>query len=261
MIQMDTPTFANRVQACFASGAPTYQRGARLQAAVAERLAGWGACLTVPAGSRADLGAGSGLLARALERRMRFAGASANAVLRLDQCPELLAQEHQRDPAVPQLLWDLNRGLPAQLQGSALLASSFALQWLEQPALQLQRWCRALQPGGWLLLAVPTAGSFSLWRQAAARAAVPYTALALPEASELVTVAARELNLQRQDRLHFSRPNPGGRAFLAQIKALGAQASQAAPLNPGQMRRLLAHWPSGGEAIGWEVQLLVGQKR
>lgn len=64
--------FSQRVQRCFGRSAAAYPSQARLQAAVAERLARWLTRLTPapPAGIRADLGAGSGLLARAIERRL-----------------------------------------------------------------------------------------------------------------------------------------------------------------------------------------------
>lgn len=134
--------FSQRVQRCFGRSAAAYPSQARLQAAVAERLARWLTRLTPapPAGIRADLGAGSGLLARAIERRL-----GGPPLLRLDSCPELLQLETAAAP--PQRLWDLNHGLPPELQGAALLGSSFALQWLEQPQRQLEQWCAALAPG------------------------------------------------------------------------------------------------------------------
>ncbi|MEA5443868.1 methyltransferase domain-containing protein, partial [Cyanobium gracile] len=150
----------------FGRGAAGYEAQALVQRAVACRLGRLCRDLPLPAGPRADLGAGSGLLSRALP---------AHGLLQLDLCPELL----QRNPQQPQLLWDLNDGLPSVLHGAALLASGFALQWLDDPAGQLGRWCRALAPGGWLVLAVPTAGSFPQWHRAAAAAGVPCTALEL----------------------------------------------------------------------------------
>ena len=249
--------FSQRVQRCFGRSATAYPQQARLQAAVAERLAGLVArqALALPAGPRADLGAGSGLLARALERQL-----GGPAPLRLDSCPELLRQECGAGSAPPQHLWDLNGGLPPELQGASLLGSSFALQWLEQPQQQLECWCDALTPGGVLALAVPCAGSFQLWRQACEVAQVPFTGLALPEAEPLMAVVQSRLQLQRAQRLRFSRPNPGALAFLRQFKAIGAQASRAARLSRGQLRQLERHWPSQIPNVGWEVLVLVAQQ-
>ena len=249
--------FSARVEHCFSRGANTYQRSATLQAAVAIRLAQLARPLAdvLPPGPRADLGAGSGLLSRAVETKLPDA-----PLLRLDACGALLEQEQPPQPAL-QRLWNLNQGLPQELEGAGLLASSFALQWLEQPSLQLSRWCETLRPGGALLLAVPCSGSFQIWHQAAERAAVPCSALPLPQAQALIDTAANHLALRHCRVLRFSRPNPGARAFLHQIKTIGAQASPAARLRPGQLRQLMRHWPGPEHAIVWRVLVLVGQKR
>jgi len=251
------PAFSTRVERCFRGGAATYQSNASLQTAVAARLARLARPLAsaLPPGPRADLGAGSGLLARAIEAQL-----GGPSLQRLDACEALLAQDSTPGPAL-QRLWNLNAGLPEELNGSSLLASSFALQWLEQPAQQVTRWCNALRPDGALLLAVPCRGSFRIWHQAAAAAGVPCTALPLPDAAALQHHAASALQLHHSQLLRFSRPNRGARAFLHQIKAIGAQASPAARLQPGALRQLIRHWPGPEHAIVWQVLVMVGQKR
>ena len=253
-----TAPFSQRVQRCFGRQAAAYEHQAPLQAAVAHRLARLLQPLAaqLPAGACADLGAGSGLLARAIEAR-----SAVRPLLRLDSCAALLAEDRRRDPPPPQRLWDLNLGLPSELDGAALLASSFALQWLEQPQLQLQRWCCALAPAGVLALALPCAGSLQVWRQAAQRAAVPFTGLPLPEASPLIALAAERLDLQQARPLRFSRPNRGAWELLRQIKAIGAQASRGPRLTRPQLQALARHWPGPQQPIIWEVLVLVGRKR
>ncbi len=249
--------FSAQVERCFSRGASAYPRSATLQAAVATRLAQLARPLAtaLPSGPRADLGAGSGLLSRALETQLTDA-----PLLRLDACAALLEQEQPPQRGL-QRLWDLNQGLPRELEGAALLASSFALQWLEQPTLQLSRWCKALRPGGALVLAVPCSGSFQIWHHTAERAGVPCSALPLPDPTTLLETAAAPLALHHHQLLRFSRPNRGARAFLHQIKTIGAQASPAARLQPGQLRQLIRHWPGPEHAIVWHVLVLVGQKR
>jgi len=251
-----------RVRAGFASQAHAYERHAALQRAIAWRLARHCRDLPLPAGPAADLGAGSGLLGQALTEQARasrpFAWLEGRRLLQLDLCPELLA----RNPAARRWggrLWDLEQGLPAELCGAALLCSSFALQWLSRPAVQLERWCQHLAPGGWLVLAVPTADSFPQWRRAAARAGVPFTGLELPRAADLEAVARRELVVRRLQRLRFSRHHGGGHRFLRQLRALGAGTSPHPPLNAPQLRRLLQHWPTD-EPVTWELLLLIGRK-
>ena len=246
--------FGSRVREAFGRQAAAYDGEAQLQRAIAWRLARLCRDLPLPAGPCADLGAGSGLLSRALTSLHR--GLAERPPLQLDLCPELLA----RNP-LPQLRpWDLNGGLPPELDGAALLASSFALQWLERPAESLRQWCRQLAPGGWLVLALPTAGSFPQWRQAAQAAAVPCSALALPEAEELLTVAAEEgLALRQGNVRRFSRRQQPPLESLRALHRLGASASRCGALGPGQWRRLLRHWPNGA-GLTWEVLLVVAQQ-
>lgn len=238
---------SGQVRRRFGRQAGGYEAHALLQRAVACRLGRLCRDLPLPAGPRADLGAGSGLLSRAL---------TSQGLLQLDLCPELL----QRNPLQPTLVWDLNDGLPAALRGSALLVSGFALQWLDDPAGQLGHWCQSLAPGGWLALAVPTAGSFPQWHRAAAAAGVPCTALELPAAEPLLgAAAAAGLRPCHSGVLRFSRPQLGGLAALRHLRRLGADASRRPPLAAGELRRLLAHWPRE-TALTWEVLLLVGQR-
>ncbi len=242
------------MRAHFGRHAADYDGEARLQQAVAWRLAGFCRALPLPPGPCADLGAGSGLLSRALlARRPALAAATP---LQLDICPELLA----RNPLPERRSWDLNGDLPVDLHGAALLASSFVLQWLEQPPLALRHWAHQLAPGGWLALAIPTAGSFPQWHQAARAAAVPCTALPLPQASDLLAAAQQAgLRLSQQRLLRFSRSARAPLEGLHTLRRLGAAASRSQPLSPGQWRRLLRHWPAGA-AFTWEVLLLIAQR-
>jgi malonyl-CoA O-methyltransferase len=246
--------FALQVRARFGRHAADYDGEAQLQQAVAWRLAGLCQPLPLPPGPCADLGAGSGLLSRAL--LARCPPLATRSPLQLDLCPELLA----RNPLPRRRPWDLNTGLPPELSGAALLASSFALQWLEQPALALGHWCRQLGPGGWLALALPTAGSFPQWHQAAQAAGVPCTALPLPRAGDLRAVACREGLILHEARVRrFSRARGGALESLRALQRLGATASRSLPLNPGELRRLLRHWPAG-PPLTWEVLLLLARR-
>ena len=267
---MTLSPFSQRVKEAFGRRVASSEPEARLQRGLAWRLAGlthhrgWprsaaAAELALPAGPCADLGAGTGLVGRALAAwRVPLPA----PLLQLDLCDAALA----RNGAGPSLAWDLNQGLPPRLEGAALLTSSFALQWLEAPAAAVRHWGEQLAPGGWLLLAVPTAGSFPEWRQAASQARVPCSALELPPAPALLAAAAGAGLAPIQARsLRFSHQRPAGAppgplAALRALRAIGADASRAAtPLAPGAWRRLLAAWPEGGQ-LSWEVLLLLARK-
>jgi malonyl-CoA O-methyltransferase len=248
------PAFSGRVRQGFGRGAASYEAQARLQQGVAWRLGRLCSDLPLTAGPYADLGAGSGLLSRAL---LAQRPSLAKPPLQLDLCPELLARNPLAGPTTAP--WDLNRGLPPQLRDAGLLLSSFALQWLDDPMAQLAHWAGRLAPGGWLALAVPVAGSFDTWQAAARAASVPCTALPLPEADGLIEAAIRAgLEGPRAQRLRFSRAPRDGLATLRLLRSLGATASRQPPLDPGQLRRLLAHWPAA--PLRWEVLVLVGRR-
>ena len=103
--------FTDRVRQQFGRRASSYESQARLQQGVACRLATLVRELALPLGPIADLGAGSGLLSRAL----------------LAQRPELAAQPPHQVDLCP-----------------GILAASFALQWLTIPSARLRDWCGQL---------------------------------------------------------------------------------------------------------------------
>jgi malonyl-CoA O-methyltransferase len=259
---MSSQIFSQQVRHRFGRQADHYNGHAKLQRAIAWRLARHCLSLPLPPGAWADLGAGSGLVGQALREQaqvLQEVNAQANPpLLQVDFCHELLAC-NPIAKAQGALLWDLNAGLPSELEQPALLTSSFALQWLDDPIQQLELWCSALRPRGWLALAVPTAGSFPQWHQAAAAAQVPFTGLALPSAKGLMAAARRHLQVHTCQPLRFTQPYGNGLTFLRDVRQLGASASRQKPLHPSQLRRLLQHWPAGG-TLGWEVLLLVGQR-
>ena len=274
---MTLPPFSDRVREAFGRRVATYEPMAPLQRAMAWRLAGVAARHGArrpgvwPEGPCADLGAGTGLVGRALAD---WGVAPPGLLEQLDLCPESLAS----NGSGPTLPWDLNQGLPASLRGAALLTSSFALQWLADPAAALALWADHLAPGGWLLLSVPTAGSFPEWREAARLTGLPCSALPLPAAEALRAAAAGAgLEPLQVQLLTFSRsvrgsggwsaPAPAARAgphpalqALRALRAIGADATpHGTSLSPGAWRRLLAAWPAGG-ALSWEVLLLLARK-
>jgi malonyl-CoA O-methyltransferase len=283
---MTRSPFSERVRRGFARRVDAYESMALLQRGMAWRLAGLAArhlrAGALPRGPCADLGAGTGLVGRALAAW----GVGLSAPLaQLDLCSEAL----ERNKAGPTLPWDLNHGLPGHLRGASLLTSSFALQWLDDPAAAVALWADHLAPGGALLLSVPTAGSFPEWRQAARQARLPCSALPLPAADALLR-ASSAAGLERIEArlLTFFRPShrdwppaapaasaasaasaPQGRTgrppasgalrALRALRAIGADATPQASLSPGDWRRLLAAWPPGG-ALSWEVLVLLARQ-
>lgn len=260
---MIAPLYGAQVRERFGRSAAHYDHHARLQRSLAWRLARLCRDLPLGEGPAADLGAGSGLLSRALVRQLP--PLQQHPPLQLDLCPELLAhnpllsQEGQGAAPAKSLIWDLNNGLPPGLDGCSLLVSGFALQWLDDPARQLRHWGHRLAPGGWLALTVPTRGSFPQWHQAAFEADVPFTALDLPAATSLIAAAETNLTLHTCQLLRFSRPAQGGLVALRHLQQLGATASRGPRLSTPQMRRLLNRW-SRSSPLTWEILLLLAHR-
>lgn len=237
----------------FGQAAACYAARARLQQALAWRLAHHCRSLPLPPGPVLDLGAGPGTLAGALRRQRP----DLDPWL-VDDCAPLLRLAAA--PAERQLLWDLDQGLPPQAQGAALLMSSFALHWLADPVAQLQHWLGHLAPGGWLAVTVPVAGSFDGWRQAARRAGVACTALALPDGDALRMAVETTVRPTLDRRLRFTVGYPNPLAFLRELRQLGVQGQASGRLRAGSMRRLLRHWPNddrGRTLLTWELRLLL----
>ena len=158
--------------------------------------------------------------------------------------------------------WNLEWGLP--VVKPALLASSFALHWLNQPLESLGQWCQALRPGGQLLLAVPTSGSFTSWRQATHQANVPWTGLPLPSAQQLQEVLVTELQLHHCFLLQQSQGWPSALAFFQHLKRLGLVGGTGARrLGLGELRRLNRCWsknPQDRVVVEWEVLIALAEK-
>jgi malonyl-CoA O-methyltransferase len=205
----------------FDASARRYDALATLQQAMARRLAEQCRRTEILSGFWVDLGSGTGQLAEALE--------------------------------------DLSEGLPVWSQPPTLLASSFVLHWLPEPAQQLKRWWDALAPGGVLALSVPIKGSFPQWHAAATAADVPCTALPLPDAQQLLAaIPASAIQLQRQ--LQFTQSAADPLHLLRPMAELGAGTTSAPQLSAAVWRRLLRAWPEANGrsvSLSWRILLVL----
>ncbi len=244
--------FSEQVLNNFEKASATYNSKAELQQTVALHLARECAHLPIPAGFWVDLGAGTGLLADALED-----GHPGQKVLRIDGSQGMLARQK---PDCASQQWDLNEGLPSWPQAPALLASSFSLHWLKDPPARLQEWITALAPEGWLALAIPVEGSFHQWHQAAATADVHCTALAMPSQASLLNAIPAQ-SIRKQELLEITQQTAKVLELLKPMRDLGAHTSPQAGLNVGQWRRLEQAWQrcqeTGRAQLTWKIQVLL----
>jgi len=244
-----TDPWSQRVVERFGRSADRYDSAAKLQRAMARQLAERCRREAIPRGLWADLGSGTGLLADDLERLH-----PGQRVLRVDGS-EAMLRRHQ--PSAQTSCVDLNQPLPEWSTAPVLLSSSFVLHWLTDPARSLQHWFERLGQGGWLIVAVPVAGSFQQWHQAAERAGVPCTARRFPATDQLLDVLPGAA--VRHRRLHrFSRRAQRPLELLRPMTTIGAGSSRHASLGSGQWRRLARAWPDADTpTLTWHVLSLM----
>ena len=238
----------------FDQAAINYNDNAKLQFAIAWRLAKLCSQKTIPKGLWVDLGAGTGLLADALESRN-----PNQKVLRIDGSRRMLSECKSESS---RRVWDLNLGLPSLESVPTLLASSFALHWLENPEVKLKEWFYALASGGFLALAVPVKGSFPEWRKAANHAEVPFTALSLPSQRVLLKEIP-QTSIQYLKILQISQSGLGVPSLLKTIQRVGGQTSTQEPLGIAEWRRLNTAWAksiAGKVTLTWHIQIALLKK-
>ena len=243
----------------FAKGANIYTKNAKLQQAVAWRLARYCKNLEIPKGLIYDFGAGSGNLTEALEKQNK----QLTAVL-VDECRELLAKSQVAN--VRKLEWDLNQGIPPEAIGAALIASSFTLHWLKDPVEQIKQWGEAIAPGGWIAITVPVEGSFTSWQIAAKIAGVKYTGITLPIEAELIKSLSKVAEIKENKIIRYSKQYNSGLEFLKEMKWIGTNGGAISKLNQKELKKLDHSWPQRSNektktiTINWDIMLAIAQK-
>ncbi len=235
----------------FGKAAKDYNQNAKLQKAVAWRLAKLCKKAEIPKGLWLDLGAGTGLLADALEGLN-----PTQKVLRIDGSNQMISINKKNSPSQ---VWDLNQGLPKLDEFPALLASSFALHWLENPQKKLAEWFYSLSSKGLLALAVPIQGSFHEWHQASKHAEVDCTALELPNPTLLLSDIPTNCILYRKI-LSFTQYSNEAVSLLKTIRKIGAQTSQKGSLSISDWRKLDSYWERSVQnkvSLTWRIQIVL----
>ena len=236
----------------FSRAAPTYASDALLQRAMAWRLAQLIKRGSIPRGLWADLGSGTGHLAAALETAH-----PGQRVIRIDGSAAML---NNHPHGAHTLRHDLSGGLPDWPEPPRLLASSFVLHWLPDPALQLRRWVDALPEGGWLALAVPVDGSFPQWHQAARTANQACTALTMPVREQLIA-ALPDGVVQRDECLNFTQHAANPLRLLRPMSSIGASVTNGGRLSPGRWKAVFRAWPQADAsprfALTWRMWVLM----
>ena len=240
-----------QVGARFGAAARHYDDHAPVQRITAERLASDIALLPLPRYPRIlEIGCGTGLLTRALARRLGPADWTVT-----DIAPGMLAAA-QRQPPLPgtfryQLLdGEHPEGLPG---GYDLICSSLAVQWFSDLNAGLGRLAALLAPGGRLAVATLAAGTFQEWRAAHVAAGLDAATPAYPRAGAIHPDVGDLTGSVRAERLLHNHPD--GLHFLKGLKGIGATtpAPGSKPLSAGGLRRVLAAFDRQGATVTYHL--------
>ncbi len=244
--------WSNQVNKNFSEAAITYNESATIQKSTALKLSKICFSHPIKSGLWVDLGSGTGLLANALEDLH-----PNQYVLRLDNSKEMINQHPNKSS---KQLWDLNDGLPKWTEKPNLLASSFALHWLDNPQKQLKKWFSSLSSDGWIALAIPIKGSFPEWHEAAIQADLECTALDLPSYDSLIDVVPKKSIIYTKKEI-FRQTAEKATSLLKPMIKVGAQGSHQKQLSISNWRRLMSHWPiynlNRQVSLSWSIQFLL----
>ena len=228
------------VAKAFAAHAEDYERGACLQAEIAEKLSRLLPELEQP--KVLEIGCGTGYLTRHLLEYY-----PQGDFLITDLAPEMLAQCRKRmDGAYGQScrFAVMDGEVPDCGAEYDLIALSMILQWFSKPVEGLQRLKALLKPGGRLLFATTGADSFPEWRGALDACGLRHGLIAMPQLPGVVEQETRLVDYG------------GGVAFLRALKAIGATTPRRGyePLPPGRLRAALRCFERAHEGqISWRI--------
>ena len=239
------------VAARFGAAARRYEDHAPVQRITAERLADDIALLPLPRHPRIlEIGCGTGLLTRALARRIGPADWTVTYI-----SPGMLAAAQSRPPppgTVRYRLLDGERpeGLPG---GYDLICSSLAVQWFSDLNAGLGRLAALLAPGGRLAVATLAAGTFQEWRAAHREAGLSAATPAYPPLDAIRPGMGNLTGGVRGERLLHNHPD--GLHFLKGLKGIGATspAPGSKPLSPAGLRRVLAAFDRRGATVTYHL--------
>ena len=242
---MDLPEWdrrrKERIARGFARSAATYDRHAGPQREAAQvllaQVEAWRARL--PTGPVLEIGCGTGGLSEGLvpllpQREIWFTDLSAAL---LEACRQrLLAVSADAQG----LHWQVMDGEMGPIEGGyALIVSGMTLHWFADWAGALQRWLRALRPGGVLLCSFQEAGSFPEWRAQCRRLELPCTANVFPALQQVQQALGQGRCWVREEAEHFA----SARVFFRSLKETGTATSLGGEvLGAGAFRRLLRAW-------------------
>jgi len=221
----------------FGAAAPTYDHAARIQARIAEELAGDIAVLAQPT-RILEFGCGTGNLTRALIGRF-----PAARLIATDLAPPMAVLTRKRLGASAQLACaTMDAELPAFPAAQFdLVCGSLAAQWFASPHQAFAALGALLRPGGVLALTTLGTETFQEWRAAAALLGLSPAIPAYPSLAALDWQRPPGFLVEQAREQRLWDEHPTALDFLQSLRRIGADlpADHVRPLSAGALRRIL----------------------
>lgn len=264
---MSQPTTIHHEQIAdsFGKKAAEYHKKAEIQRKVANGLMAslkpWKAI--IPPGPILEVGCGTGILSEQIiqefPNREVILSDISSGMIRF--CEERLQNEgHLSDQVSFQ---QLNAGEEDPVGMYSLIISNFTIQWMNDPALGLEKLTKKLKPGGILLCSFPGEKSFPEWYEKCLELGLPYTANPLPNVEKLgihLSMGPVQIDFYENEITQKFESSIG---FFRHLKDLGASLNvQGKQLTSRQFRLLTKHWDSSEEQIKvtWHTVYLAAKK-
>lgn len=256
-------TYKEKVKSSFSVKAPSYEEAANVQRHAAAELAKiiLKEHPSLIEGRVLEIGSGTGFLSSDLatifnDRPLTISDVSASMLL---ACSQKLSKHPLHKNNINFELIDAEN-IKEQNQ-YAVIASSFALQWLDDLSSGIGRLCKALKPGGSLFFSMPGERSFALWKDLCQQFDVPFTINPLASAELLTEIACRQNMVFKFKESVFLEHFSTSSALLQSLKDIGAATQrQGLVMNAGQLRRFMRTIDSlYPEGVSASYQLFYGQ--
>lgn len=232
----------DKVAVSFSNAVEYYERHARVQKGVADRLIAslepWRDI--IPPGPILEVGCGTGFVTEGIinlypAREKIITDLSPDMV---DYCREKFIKAD--NVSFSQLDAEaLQKDEPEY----ALTVSGFAAQWFKDPALTMGRLMEATLPGGLLLASFPGSESFPEWKSYCKELGLPFTGNTLPDTEEIVIkMSAGPTQVDYYEDTVTQQFDSAG-DFFRHLKKIGAGTmKEGRSLSPAEMRLLIRHW-------------------
>ena len=235
-----------RLRRAFDAAADSYDAAAPVQRAVAQRLADRIAALPLPAWPRIlEIGCGTGFLTTSLRERIPHGD-----WLVTDLSPRML--EACRARLGDEVAFQVLDGEHADFEPWRfdLICSSLAFQWFGDLEAALGRLAGLVAPGGWLAFSTLADGTLAEWRQAHADLGLDCAAPGHPGAEALQAMLGPRGRIETETVV---QAHADARAFLDDLKAIGAASPRGRPLPPGDLKRVMRRFDQAGACVRYEV--------